>query len=207
MVVVEKIEEAKYFLDKTKNAVQRKDFTPNLSAFLCATRSIPDYLLEDYNIKYGLRISLKDELYIPKFEKVAREKNNPNAIAFIKGYNKAFKKVKKDEIGKLLLYKRNIKVHRTDIPIQANFSVSHGENVDSHDSVAMEVRDEYGNLKKKSSSRDDKDNKPELKKQSTSNTKVKWFFEDYKGVDVVELCEEFLKLMKNFAENVTTKFP
>jgi hypothetical protein len=115
--------------------------------------------------------------------------------------------VKKDEIGKLLLYKRNIKVHRTDIPIQANFSVSHGENVDSHDSVAMEVGDEYGNLKKKSSSRDDKDNKPELKKQSTSNTKVKWFFEDYKGVDVVELCEEFLKLMKNFAENVTTKFP
>lgn len=74
MVVVEKIEEAKYFLDKIKNAVQRKDFTPNLSAFLCATRSIPDYLLEDYNIKYGLRISLKDELYIPKFEKVAREK-------------------------------------------------------------------------------------------------------------------------------------
>ena len=34
MAVKEKIEEAKYFLDKVKNATERKDFIPNLSAYV-----------------------------------------------------------------------------------------------------------------------------------------------------------------------------
>jgi len=175
MVVDEKIEEAKYFLDKIKKAPEREDFIPNLSAFLCSIRSIPDYLLEDYNVKYGLKISLDKPLNKDIFEEVARKRSNPNAIAYIKGYNNKFKKLKKDEIGKLLLYKRNIKVHRTDIPLQKNVSVSIIENVDKHSTI--------------------------------SNTTVKWLFHDYKEADVVESCEKFLQLMKEFVQDVTTKFP
>jgi hypothetical protein len=93
MVVDEKIEEAEYFLDKIKKATERKDFIPNLSAYLCATRSIPDYLLEDYNVKYGLKISLDKTLNKDVFEEVARKRNNPNAIAFIKGHNNNYKKL------------------------------------------------------------------------------------------------------------------
>jgi len=118
MVVDEKIEEAKYFLDKIKKATERKDFIPNLSAYLSATRSIPDYLLEDYNVKYGLKISLDKTLNKDIFEEVARRRNNPNAIAFIKSYNNNFKKLTRDKIAKLLLTKRNIRVHRTDLPLQ-----------------------------------------------------------------------------------------
>jgi len=130
LVVDEKIEEAKYFFDKIKKATERKDFIPNLSAFICSTRSIPDYLLEDYNVKYGLKISLDRPLNKEIFEQVANKRNNPNAIAFIKGYNNNFKKLKRDKIAKLLLTKRNIKVHRTDVPLQKNVSVSIIENVD-----------------------------------------------------------------------------
>jgi hypothetical protein len=69
---------------------------------------------------------------------------------------------------------RNIKAHRTDLPLQKNVSVSTIENVD---------------------------------KQSTiSNTKVKWSFDDY-NADVVESCEKFLQLMKEFVNKVTTEFP
>jgi hypothetical protein len=175
MVLDEKIEEAKYFLDKIKSAVQRKDFIPNLSAFLCSTRSIPDYLLEDYNVKYGLKVPLDKPLNKDIFEQVASRRNNPNAIAFIKGYNNNFKKLKRDKIGKLLLDKRNIKVHRTDVPLQKNVSVSIIENVDKHSTI--------------------------------SNTTVKWFFDDYKEADVIEVCKEFLRLMNDFVKNVTTKFP
>lgn len=130
MAVDEKIIEAGYFLDKIKTASEKKDFKPNLSAFLCSTRSIPDYLLEDYNIKYGLKIPLDKPLNIDIFEHVANQRNNPNALAFIKGYNYNFKKLKRDKISKLLLTKRNIKVHRTDVPLQKNVNVSIVENVD-----------------------------------------------------------------------------
>ena len=174
MVLDEKIE-ARYFLDKIKSAVQRKDFIPNLSAFLCSTRSIPDYLLEDYNVKYGLKVPLDKPLNKDIFEQVASRRNNPNAIAFIKGYNYNFKKLKRDKIAKLLLTKRNIRVHRTDLPLQKNVSASIIENVDKHSTI--------------------------------SNTTVKWFFDDYKEADVIEVCKEFLRLMNDFVKNVTTKFP
>lgn len=136
MVVDEKIEEAKYFLVKIAKATERKDFIPNLSAYLCATRSIPDYLFEDYNVKYGLKISLCERLDKDKFEKVARKRNNPNAIAFIKGYNNNFNKLERDKIAKLLLTKRNIRVHRTNLPLQKNVSVSIIENVDKQSSIS-----------------------------------------------------------------------
>jgi hypothetical protein len=136
MVVDEKIEEARYFLDKIKKATERKDFIPNLSAYLSATRSIPDYLLEDYKVKYGLKISLDKTLNKDIFEEVARKRNNPNAIAFIKGYNNNFKKLKRDKIAKLLLTKRNIRVHRTDLPLQKNVNESIMENVDKHSTIS-----------------------------------------------------------------------
>ena len=136
MVVDEKIEEAKYFLDKIKKAAERKDFIPNLSAYLSATRSIPDYLLQDYNVKYGLKMSLDKTLNKDIFEEVARRINNPNAIAFIKSYNNNFKKLTRDKIAKLLLTKRNIRVHRTDLPLQKNVSASIIENVGKRSAIS-----------------------------------------------------------------------
>ena len=136
MVVDEKIEEANYFLDRIKKATERKDFIPNLSAYLSATRSIPDYLLEDYKVKYGLKISLDKTLNKDIFEEVARKRNNRNAIAFIKGYNNNFKKLKRDRLAKLLLTKRNIRVHRSDLPLQKNVSASIIENIDKHSTIS-----------------------------------------------------------------------
>jgi hypothetical protein len=174
MVVDDKTKEAEYFLDKIKKATEREDFIPNLSAFLSSTRSISDYLLEDYNVKYGLKISLDKELNKDMFQEVARKRKNSNAIALIKGYNDNFNKLKKDKIAKLLLSKRNIKVHRTDFPLQKNVSVSIMENVE--------------------------------KRTTTSNTRFEWLFDDY-NADVVESCEKFLQLMKEFVIKVTIEFP
>jgi hypothetical protein len=136
MVVDEKIEEARYFLDKIKKLTGRKDFIPNLSAFMCATTSIPDYLLEDYNVKYGLKVSPDRPLNKDIFEEVARKRNNPNAIAFMKGYNNNFKKLKREKIAKLLLTKRNFRVHRIELPLQKNVSASIIENVDKDSTIS-----------------------------------------------------------------------
>jgi hypothetical protein len=174
MAVKEKIDEAKYFLDKIKVATEKKDFIPNLSAYLCSTRSIPDYLLEDYNVKYGLEVSLYERLNKKIFEKVAMKRKNSNAMAFIKGYNTRFKKLKKDKIAKLLLTKRNVKVRRTNFPLNKNISVSITENID--------------------------------KRTTISKTTVKWFFDDYKEADVIEVCKEFLRLMSEFVNDIASKY-
>ena len=76
MAVDEKIIEAGYFLDKIKTASESTNFKPNLSAFLCLMRSIPDYLLEDYNVKYGLKIPLDKPLNIDIFEQVANQRKS-----------------------------------------------------------------------------------------------------------------------------------
>ena len=62
MTVYDKIRFAEYFLDKIKNAQNREDFLPNLAAFLSESRSIADYLLQDYNLKFDLGISLTKKL-------------------------------------------------------------------------------------------------------------------------------------------------
>ena len=87
-------------------------------------------------MKYGLKISLDKRLNKDIFEEVARRRNNPNAIAFIKGYNNNFKKLTRDKIAKLLLTKRNIRVHRTDLPLQKNVSASIIENVGKRSAIS-----------------------------------------------------------------------
>jgi hypothetical protein len=208
MVVDQKIEEAEYFLDKIKSATRREDFIPNLSAFLSATRSIPDYLLEDYNLKFGLGISLNDKLYPSTFKGTARKKNNQNALKFIDQYSTEFGKLRQDKIGNLLIGKRDIKVHRTDVPLKANFSANLTESVHIHDSVSIEVRDKYGNLKMTSNSSNNDHQLPESKESGNKNTTtVKYYFTDNKNTDLVDVCNQFLQLMKTFRKNLKTKFP
>jgi hypothetical protein len=72
MTVNDKIKEAEYFLGKIKSSPFNDELNYLVSAFLSAARSIPDYLLEDYNIKFGLNIPLTDILYIRTFEKEAK---------------------------------------------------------------------------------------------------------------------------------------
>jgi hypothetical protein len=42
---------------------------------------------------------------------------------------------------------------------------------------------------------------------SSSKTEVKWFFVDYPQQEVVEICREFLDLIREFVDKVHKKFP
>ena len=132
MVAEQKTEEAEYFLEKITQAGNRRDFVPNLSAFMSATRSIPDYILEDYNQKLGLNIPLTKTIYPRDFEKEAINQQNQTAQNFIKDYNTKLGNLYNDPIGSLLMTKRNIEIHRTDVAVQANFSRGISEYVPFH---------------------------------------------------------------------------
>lgn len=203
MTVEDKIIFAEYFLAKIKYAKNRKDFLPNLSAFLSETCSIPEYLLQDANMKFGLDIPLEHRL-LEKFSSKAA--GNQKAQKFFSTYNREYKKLSQDPIGKLLINKRRISVHRKGEQVQANFARNLPETVTIHDSVAIEVRDKYGNLKMKSDSTEQpitEEQEPTIKAADS----VKWFFTDYNAKDAVSVCEEFLNLMKKFANDLISEFP
>ena len=72
---------------------------PNLKAFLSTARSIPDYILEDYNNNFGLGMPLTDNssqrqkiLNHDTFSKEAKNKNNQDALKFIDFFDNEFKK-------------------------------------------------------------------------------------------------------------------
>jgi hypothetical protein len=81
------------------------------------------YVLEDYNIKFGLNIDLKEKLTSKRFQKEAKKQFKQIAIEFIDFYEKEFQDLKdKDRTFGQLYNKRNIKVHRKDTPVRGEFS-------------------------------------------------------------------------------------
>ena len=77
MPVNYKIKEAKFFLQKIKENYEKSpDNQYFFSAFLSATFSIRDHLLEDYNLKYGLEISMNVILTLDRFENEAKKQKN-----------------------------------------------------------------------------------------------------------------------------------
>ncbi|HVE37250.1 MAG TPA: hypothetical protein VNA18_03560, partial [Nitrososphaeraceae archaeon] len=109
----------------------------------------------------------------------------------------------------MFLNKRRISVHRRGQEVQGNFARELVETVSIQDSVAVEVRDKYGNIKMRSDSRDmteslesKHDETKEYESTNKSTDSVEWFFEEYAVKNVVGVCEEFLNLMKKFVNDL-----
>ncbi len=115
MTADEKIGEAERWLDKIKDSEHRKDRTElkdNVSTFLNCANSIPDHLLEEYNKKFNLGITLNDKLSPSTFEDAAKKQKNTQATKFISEFKKEKKKIESDPVGKILKKKRNLDTHR-----------------------------------------------------------------------------------------------
>jgi hypothetical protein len=209
MIVDDKIKESEYFLDMIKSKPFTAEFNFIISAFLCATRSIADYLLEDYNVKFGQRISLDEKLYVSKFEKKAQILHNSRAIAFIHDYKREFSELSKEgTIGDKLINKRNIKVHRrkTDSLMLAK---AHSEDtiklLGSHSAVLYDLN---GNVIQRSNSRTgQEDNNLQKLNESKKTITTKWYFNEYPDEEAAVICEKFLNMMKNFRNSIVKKYP
>ena len=90
MAVQEQLQDAEYFLRIIRSKDIRDEMRPNLKAFLSTARSIPDYILKDYNNNFGLGIPLTDNsgqrqniLNHDTFRNKAKYKNNQEALKFL----------------------------------------------------------------------------------------------------------------------------
>lgn len=202
MVVDDKIKEAEYFLNKVKSSPFDEPLYYLLSAFLTATRSIPDYLLEDYNIKFGLNIPLTDKLYPSIFERQAKHQNNSIALSFIGDYNTEFSNLNSDPIANAVLDKRNIKVHRSKVDSLLHAEIETEETLYLSEKSSAVLYDLNGNVIGRSESvTNQEDNNPSKSNDET----VKWYFSEYPTIEAYIICEKYLDSMKSFKRRSTMK--
>ena len=211
LVVQEQLEDAEYFLRIIRIKDTRDEMRPNLKAFLSTARSIPDYILEDYNNNFGLGIPLTDasgqrqnRLNHDIFRKEAKNKNNQDALKFIDFFDNEFKNLVNEPVVKFLFEKRNITIHRTGPSVRAEIQANITEKISISESVSVIVRDEAGNIKQQSHT---KQNEEEHAQPSESTIKTKWFFEDYPQREVPDVCHSLLEKMKDFVNKIQGKFP
>jgi hypothetical protein len=166
---------------------------------------------KNYNTKLGLKIPLTERLYPRDFRREAGKQNNIVAQKFIEKYDSEFQKLEIDAIGNLLLRKRNVEIHRTDVDVQAKFERQLFETIHISDSIEVVVRDKYGNIK--STSKTEPDNLPQDIQNPQNNStpdnseSVEWFFSDYKNENVIVVCNKYLDLMEGFVKEMKDSFP
>jgi hypothetical protein len=203
MTARNKLEEAEYFLTKMREIrPDQEEFSFNLSAFLSSARSVPDYLLEDYNVKYSLQIPLTDELYPRTFEEKAKQAGNQTAISFIKWWGQKKVTLMNDPIGSLLSDKRNIDIHRTHVKPDLT-KIEIRETITASVSIRIAKYDKEGKLIEISESPEE----PPKPKPEEREVSAAWFFKEYDKEPVIPVCEKYLQMMKDFVSEAEQKFP
>jgi len=164
-------------------------FKYELNAFLFNARSIPDVLLEDFNKVFSLGINSETKINSSKFEKVAYQLNNIQALTFLLWWTR-YKNTNiiSDPLFSILFSKR-------DISIYANIIEREEENETSiFISGEWKVYDEEGNLLSKT-----------LQKPMKSN-KNNWFFNNYPVINVFDACEKLFEILRAFIEEAKNQF-
>ncbi len=207
----EQVDDSKYFLSLLKDKNERNEVRPILTGFLAVSRGIPDHLLEEYNIKLGLNIPITARLTDRIFEEKANKQNNSMAQSFISFYKKEFKDLDQNTLWTAMKKKRDIKIHRNDIPLNKHFHITISEPpLKFHDRITVIHSDRAGNIKNNSISSQQhvntiSDEKDPIKMGPQLG--VKWFFEDDPTTELVDKCEQLLKDMENFVRKIESAFP
>jgi len=200
MVAEDRLKKAKHHLDrlhfliyrdKAGTMVNPKKIHYELEHFLITIRSVPDYLLEDYNKKYALGISLDDKLHPNAFKRKARELRNEDATSFIKWYEKKLRVLYKDEVCLFVKNKRDISIHRQEVTPVATRGKSFAID------VLIGKPEDFESLKEQIS--------PE--EPTTKNITFGWFFTDYRMQDILSICEHYYEKMKSFLEETRMMSP
>lgn len=203
----EKLEEAKFFLEKLRSLqslpqdveMQRESHC-YLSAFLSPSVSVIDCLLEDYNVKFSLHIPLTERLDPNIFEREAKRTGNQPALQFLAWWIKERKTLKDKPIGKLLIGKRHINIHRVQTkPDLAKIVAT--DYIHVSESVVVRKLQEGKEVEIYRSPE-----QPPPKPKATEAT-FDWFFSEYPDEPAIIVCGKFLDMVESFVSEAEKRFP
>lgn len=177
----------------------------NLSAFLSSCRSIPEHMLEEYNQKYSLGISKKNELNSKTFR--AKSFGNKNAQSFIDYFDARIEEIKKDKIGNFMWEKRNLNIHRSTVsPDIVNIHAEMDSILDVSSVGVFDPDTPEEVMNKQLQEENERKLKELSEKRSKTGFKVTFHFNEFPEIDVKNGCKGFLDLMKKFAQDIRNKY-
>lgn len=207
MTVETKIAEVERWYKKIEQAYpnERVELQDNINAFLNAINSIPDHLLEDYNIKFNLAIPLNSMSFRKEFDSKVSQSNNQILLSFYLWFKVKRKFVeKRDKICTILSHKRHINIHRfttgpTVNSMQFHFSVP--LTTDEHNFPTYYKSGRVFKINSK---------KPKTKRTTITLTPdsstLDLYFQELEGVNVKDACKHMLDSMKNLVLESHQKF-
>jgi len=197
-----KLQGAAYHLQRMEEVYLKNDefFTYELEAFLVKLKSVTDVLLEDFNEKFSLGISLEKKLTSKIFENKARQLQNYRAISFIQWWNNKIRQIRSDQLGSILFKKRNISIHRKVVKPDLK-RITLYETI--HYSVTVRAYDEKGNLIKEVKS---PETPQEPEKPKPKPPEVEWYFIEYPNENVLEVSKKLFQMIKGFVEEAKNRF-
>src|SRR5574340_1037066 len=203
MTVETKIAEVERWFKKIERSYpnEQLELRDNVNAFLNAINSIPDHLLEDYNIKFNLAIPLNTTSFRREFANRVKQSNDPVLSEFYSWFEAKRKFVEKeDKICSTLSQKRHVNTHRfTTAPTintaQFHFSIPLMEPRLQHMEPRLPPYTKSGSkVIKIRSKRPKKITRITLQPDSSS---LDIFFEELNEVNVKDACKHMLYTMKN----------
>jgi hypothetical protein len=200
MVAKETLEKARYHLRRIEETYDKPEMIYELNSFLSTVASVPEHLLEDYNIKYSLNIS-DDEKLTREFEDRANRGNNPQAIAFFQWWRNEYDRIKNDKLCSLVIGKRHMSIHRR---VARPDLIKVEKILYMTTSVAIEVHDSEGRIKSTYSSPETP--RPEATPEK-KEAKVTFSFKEYPQDDIVDICRKICGIMEKLVEDASSKFP
>jgi RNA polymerase subunit RPABC4/transcription elongation factor Spt4 len=209
-----KILGAEYHLKNMKNyyITDEKSFIYELEAFVTKISSIPDALLEDYNLKFGLGIGLDERNFRRAFgEKVkilSDKKTQEKAENFLNWWKAQKAKFESDPLVKVFFDKRHISIHRTELRADLK-KIALTETINVEGTVKVIKRDKYGNIYDDGSLDKTESEKSKLisPKPKTDDSKTEWCFKDYPSENILDASQKLLEIMKQFVLDAKAKFP
>jgi len=201
MDVKDTLERCEYHLERMKELYPKEEyFKKELNAFLPCVQSIPEHLLNDYQIKFGLNILDKEHL-VEKFNTVAKRQNNLDAMTFYSWWKAEVDKLRKDAIGKVVLNKRDLTIHRKTIkPDLAKHEIT--DRINIIDTVTVIKRDAKGKIYEISES------PPEPKPTPIpSESRTDRYFKEIPEKTVIDVCQIIYALMSDLVKKAEIKFP
>lgn len=177
-----KLNEAKYFLEQMeRHADSPNEFVYNLSAFLCAARSVTFVMQEEFSRVPGFR------KWYSKKQKWMEQPENKELFEFFKDL-------------------RNVVVHQQPVIPKKTVNLEIAETVAIVESLIIEVRDKDGNLLQ----RDESDSQTENHDKDVNNTPVKveyiWYFDEKPEIDVVILCRRYIEKLESLVVECIERF-
>ena len=205
---------AEYHLRNMKRyyLTDEQSFIYETEAFLTKARSIPDVLLEDYNIKFGLGIGLSETMNAQLFEKRAKtlkdKKTKEQTLNFLGWWKDQKAKFNSDPLVSVFFDKRHVSVHRTELRADLK-KITLTETLSVVDSVTVIKRDKNGNIYDDVSPAKAENEKSELisPKPKTDDSKIEWCFKDYPSENILDASQRLLDVMKQFILDAKTNFP